>query len=355
MSKLTNLMFLVAALTGCATDGGEGPGPGPGGDGLPEMTDGVSTLSGFSEAGYVDGPRGTARFANPVNVAYGPDGMVYVADFDNGKIRVVDPEDGSTSTTIAKQGFQRPFGMTFAADGALYVSTDRDPEGGHSLMSGTIWRIDTETGNAMPVAVGIGRPRGIAALSNGQIAAVDYSHHVVQLVDPASGQVTPLAGSWDAKGMANGAGEAAKFSTPYGVVEKDGNLIVADYDNNRLRQVSLDGTVTTLVGDAGAGFADGAMGSAKFNKPQGLAIADNGDIFVSDLENYRIRRISGSNVETIAGSGSAGWEDSDDRLAAKLYGLEGLSVTPDGAKVFVADGGRGENVPYNFIRSIKLK
>jgi DNA-binding beta-propeller fold protein YncE len=96
------------------------------------------------------------------------------------------------------------------------------------------------------------------------------------------------------------------------------------------------------------------MGTARFNRPQGLAIDDSGRIYVSDLDNFRVRRINGSAVETIAGSGEGGFADADDRLAAELYGLEGITVKPDGSRVFVADGGRGEDVPFNRIRIVKL-
>jgi hypothetical protein len=67
-----------------------------------------------------------------------------------------------------------------------------------------------------------------------------------------------------------------------------------------------------------------------------------------------VRKLAGGTVETVAGNGTAGYADSDDPLAAQLYGLEGLGVTPDGSTVFVADGGRGEAVPYNRVRSVKL-
>lgn len=354
MSKLTSTFVLVVAgLAGCATQGG-GDDTGDDGGDFPGFTNGVSTLSGHSEAGYVDGKRGEARFANPVNVAYGPDGMVYVADFDNGKIRVVDAESGATSTTISKEGFKRPFGMAFASDGTLYVTTDDDPMGGHSPMTGTIWRIDVDSREAMPIAQGIGRPRGIAVLPTGQLAISDYQHHVIQIVNPASGAVSPLAGTWDAKGMVDGVGGAARFASPYGLAVVDGKLVVADFENHRLREIGLDGSVRTIAGAGTAGFADGAMGTAQFNRPQGLAVAENGDLYVSDTENFRIRVIRGDSVETIAGDGQPGYIDSDDRLASQLYGLEGVSVRPDGGMVFVADGGRGENVPYNRVRSIKL-
>ena len=97
------------------------------------------------------------------------------------------------------------------------------------------------------------------------------------------------------------------------------------------------------------------MATAKFSHPQGIAIAANGDIYITDIDNYRVRRISGDTVETIAGNGEGGYVDSDDRLAAELYGLEGLSVSPDGAMVYVADGDRGDDLPFHRVRSIKMQ
>jgi DNA-binding beta-propeller fold protein YncE len=178
---------------------------------------------------------------------------------------------------------------------------------------------------------------------------------VIQLLDPATGALVPLAGAWDVKGMVEGVASAARFSTPYGVAVVNGTIIVADFDNNRLRSVGLDGTVTTLAGAGTAGFADGAAASARFNKPQGVAADAAGTIYVTDLDNFRVRRITGGTVDTIAGNGTGGFLDSDDRLGSMLYGLEGLGVSPDGAMVFVADGGRGEDVPYNRVRSVKLR
>ena len=350
LSMKSNLAFLLTALVGCAADPGPGGGDDTGGDDAPPLTNGVSTLAGAAEPGYVDGPRGTSRFANPVNVAYGPDGLLYVADFDNNKVRVVDPDDGNTTTLVDQVGFKRPFAIAFD-DGIMYVSTDNDSAGGHNLMSGSIWRVDTGSGEATVIAEKIGRPRGMAVLPDGRIAFSDYMHHVVQLLDPGTGQITPLAGTWDVKGMTDGVG--GTFSTPYGVAAVDGELLVADFDNNRVRVVTLDGNVSTYAGAGAAGFQDGTMSAALFDKPQGV-VATSAGVYVTDLGNYRIRKLSGDSVATVAGSGEGGFLDSDDRLAAQLFGLEGMSATPDGSMLFVADGGRGENVPYNRVRSIKM-
>jgi len=334
-------------------DGGTGDGGAGSDDGDLPFTNGVSTLAGMATAGYVDGPRKIAQFSNPVNVAY-RNGMLYVADFDKGKLRVIDTATHVTSTVIAMPAFQRPFGLAFAGDGTLYVSTDNDQAGNHTATSGTIWKVDVGAHTATVVANAIGRPRGLTVLPDGRIAAADFLHQVIELVAPDTGRVTLIAGAWDVRGTADGAGAIARFSAPYGIaVRGDGKLIVMDHDNNRIRLVGLDGTTTTLAGTT-AGEKDGALGEAKFSSPQGVSVAANGDVFITDLGNFRVRRIAGDHVDTIAGNGTGGYVDSDDRLAAEFYGLEGLAVVPDGSMAYVADGSRGDPLPYNRVRQIKL-
>ena len=356
----------LAALVGCATNGGGDDdvtgdgGVDPGGDRPPVTEKGVSTLAGWSDPGYLDGNRQVNLFNNPVSCAVGPDGNVYVADFDNGKLRVVDG-NGNAGTVISKQGFSRPFGLAFVGD-TLYVGTDNDCNGQHDpaennlQRSGAIWQVDVGAKTATCLADQIGRPRGLAALSDGRLAVADYAHHVIRIFDPSTRAMSPLAGTYDAKGFADATGPAAMFDQPYGIVQRDdGKLVIADWNNNRIRVVGLDGAVATLGGST-AGFADGGMAGAKFNHPQGLAIADNGDLLLTDTDNFRVRRISadGANITTLAGTGMGGVKDSETALDAQFYGLEGVCVAPDGNTVYIADGNRGEDMPYNRIRIIKL-
>ena len=342
-ARITDAGGNVGVVDAAPPDAGDTP--------PPAFTLGTSTLAGRAFPGDVDGARDVARFANPVNVAY-HNGSVYVADFDNHKIRVIDAATHETITLIAQPGFERPFGLAFAADGTLFISTDNDQNGGHSAMSGSIWRVAPGTHSAVLVAAAIGRPRGLAVLPDGRLAATDYVHHVVELIDPGTGAVTPLAGAWDQPGSVNDSGGSARFAAPYGlVVRGDGALVLADFDNHKLRVVTLAGAVTTLAG-GGPGFQDGDLASAMFRQPQGVALADNGDLFVTELGNNRIRRITGTAVSTVAGNGTAGYLDHDDPLASELYGLEGIAVVPDGSMLYVADGGRGDLVPFNRVRQV---
>jgi DNA-binding beta-propeller fold protein YncE len=341
----------MVALAACAE---QGSGNGNGDGGLPPFTNGVSTLSGSSEPGFVDGARGTARFSNPVNVAFGPDGKIYVADFDNGKIRVV-TSDGTTSTLIAQKGFARPFGLAFAGS-TLYVTTDNNNTGRHVIgKSGSVWKVGPGQTTATEIIDSIGMPRGIAVLSDGRLALADYENHVIELLDPSSAQLTVLAGAFGSAGFVDAAGGAARFAAPTAILQRgDGKLVVVDTNNNLLRTVGADGSVTTMAGTGQSGFADGAMTTGMFNKPEGITQDKNGVLYIADTGNHRVRRINGSTLDTIAGDGNAGWSDNDDPHQAEFFGLEGLSVTPDGSMVYVADGNRGENQPHNFIRQIKL-
>lgn len=363
-TKLVLSLGLAAVAGGCGVAGGGGMG-GDGGeqpDGdRPLITDkGVSTLCGWTMPGYKDGNRQVNLFNNPVNVAVGPDGTVYVADFDNGKLRSCDGI-GNSTTVIAKTGFSRPFGLAFAGN-TLYVSTDRDCNGQADdatstlRAKGAIWKVDVGAKTATCLMDNLGRPRGLAALKDGRLAVADYAHHTISIFDPNSRTVTPLAGTRDAAGAADGVGAAATFNVPYALAQRaDGKLVVTDWGNNRIRLVGMDGAVSTIGGST-AGFADGGMSGAQFNHPQGLSMASNGDIFITDQDNFRVRKISadGSNITTIAGTGTGGFKDSETPSQAQFYGLEGLSVSSDGKTVYVADGNRGEPMPYNAVRVIKL-
>ena len=88
--------------------------------------------------------------------------------------------------------------------------------------------------------------------------------------------------------------------------------------------------------------------------PQDLAIDSQGNVFVSDSGNHRIRRISmNGKVETVAGDGTAGFKDGDG-IKSRFFGQEGIDVTADGKTLYVADGTGGEPQPYNRVRKITL-
>ncbi len=118
--------------------------------------------------------------------------------------------------------------------------------------------------------------------------------------------VTTLAGI-SSPGLSDGTGVTARFNGPLGItIDKDDNIIVADFRNARIRKVTQDGQVTTIAGSS-QGFANGYVSYARFYGPAGVAIDKAGNIFVADYANHRIRKIAPDGaVTTIAGSGKYG-------------------------------------------------
>ncbi|AIE84664.1 hypothetical protein [Fimbriimonas ginsengisoli] len=327
----------AASLAGCGGSGSSGQPQPP------------SEVFGSSESGLVNGDLTTARFSNPVNVAAAPDGTVYVCDFDNDAVRKISPT-GIVSTLTTQANFSTPFGIALTSTGRLFVETDRNDTGQKDATTGTVWEINTTTGVPTVVARNLGRPRGLTALADGRLACGDLGNSTVYLLDPATGAKTFLAGKTGTPGFANGNGVNAQFDRPYGIaVMHDGSLLVADQNNNRLRRVTLTGDVTTFAGTGAAGALNTAVANATFNHPQGVTIAPNGTIYLTDNGNHLIRRISNGQVSTFAGNGVAGFADGVG-AAAEFFGIEGLNISPNGQTLWVADGNNGDGGPFNHVR-----
>ena len=322
----------------------------------PPLGEGLATLAGTASAGRIDGDRDHALFNNPVNVIVTADGDVLVADFDNSLIRRVTPEgDVSTISQAPAAGvFARPFGLALAGEW-LYIQTDGNSMGQTSGAGAALWRMPAEGGAPELVRDTFGRARGLVALGDGRLAAAFYQQHVVQIYDPAGNTLTPLAGLSGAPDDVDGQGASARFNQPYDLVQlADGSLLVADFGNHRLRRVDLDGNVACHGGTGVAGADDGPLATATFSAPQGLASDEAGNIYVTDTGSYLVRRISPEgDVVTIAGDGSPGYGDSEEPRSGRLHGIEGMDVGADGY-LYVADGTRGEDVPYHRVRRLSL-
>jgi sugar lactone lactonase YvrE len=188
-------------------------------------------------------------------------------------------------------------------------------------------------------------PFGIAVASDGSVYVADAGEaNRIRKVTP-QGEVLTVAGGHE--GYADGAGAAASFNTPSALaLDGAGNLYVADTGNNRIRRVASDGNVTTLAGDGTAGFRDGTAGapndvagSAQFDAPVGVAVDKDGNVYVADTYNDRVRLITkDGRVKTIAGAGSPGYADGD-ALSAALFDTPCGIVVSEAGEVFVADTG----------------
>jgi DNA-binding beta-propeller fold protein YncE len=196
------------------------------------------------------------------------------------------------------------------------------------------------TDNAAPAQARFHNPFGVAVDRRGNIYVADAGDsNRIRKIAAEGAAVTTLAGG--AEGFADGAGGAASFNTPSALaIDANGNLYVADTSNNRIRKVTPEGVVTTIAGDGTAGARDGAAYSAQFNAPIGVAVDARGErIYVADTYNDRIRLITTTDgqVTTIAGGSAPGYADGAGSGA--LFDTPCALVANADGELFIADTG----------------
>ncbi|HEY0504007.1 MAG TPA: NHL repeat-containing protein [Lysobacter sp.] len=221
----------------------------------------LQLLAGDGVQGLRDGAAAQARFADPWGVAVARDGTVVVADAgDSNRIRAI-RRDGSVATLAG---------------------------GGEGFVDG------------VGVAARFHTPSGIALDDAGNLYVADTGNHAIRKVTP-QGVVSTLAGD-GTPGFRDGPGAQARFDGPIGVaVGRDGRVYVADTYNDRIRVIAIDGTVTTLAGGDRPGDVDGPGAMARFDTPTGVAVDAMDRVYVADLRNDAIRRITpGGDVGTVA-------------------------------------------------------
>ena len=272
---------------------------------LPDGT--VTTIAGGNGRGVRDGPRDTAQFADPEDVAIAPDGSIYVVDSRGHRLRKVAP-DGSVTTLV-----------------------------GSGPIDGRGASVDGPVAEAM-----LASPKAIAIDDFGDIYVVEYQGRI-RRISP-SGWVSTYAGA-AGPGYRDGPASRAQFRNLLAVdVDADGNLYVVDsWDGGPLaiRKIDTRGMVETLYRDPHAGRG-GTLAHAL-----GLAVSDRGVIYIANTGRHQIVRLTGAgNLRAVAGTGQPGYTNGAlDRATFNLPGA--IALTGDGALV-VADEGN------NVIRRVPL-
>ena len=223
----------------------------------------VSTLAGqVLVIGSANGTGTNAQFSYPSGVAIDSFGNIYVADFSNDTIRKITPAGVVTT----------PYGQAGVAG-----STDN---------TGTAARFNT--------------PNSVATDSANNLYVADSGNNTIRKIT-STGVVSTLAGRAGRTGSTDSTiGSSARFNSPQGVaVDSAGNVYVADAGNNTIRKVTPAGAVTTLAGTAGtAGYADGTGAAARFNGPLSVAVDSSGNVYVADIYNFVVRKISTAGAVT---------------------------------------------------------
>jgi len=189
--------------------------------------------------------------------------------------------------------------------------------------------------NGTGTAASFNNPFGTAVDAAGNVYVADFRNNLIREISPA-GAVTTLAGS-GAAGRTNGTGTAASFSLPADVaVDAAGNVYVADYANALIRKISPAGVVTTLAGSGTTGSANGTGTAASFYEPTGVTVDAAGNVYVADAGNNLIREISPAGVVTTLAGGGAGGSTNGTGTAASFYNPNGVAVDAAG-NVYVAE------------------
>lgn len=306
------------------------------------------------------GPATAAGLSAPVGVALDPAGGFVIADSENARVRRVNqagvigtaagsgqaatPNDGGLATDA---GLSLPQGIAVSSAGIIYVA-DR---GNHRVRQITRdGKISTIAGNGdtgfsgdggLGSTAKLGYPAGLAVDAAGALYIADRSNHRVRKVD-GRGVITTFAGN--GSGGYSGDGTLATNASllfPTGVgVDSTGRVLIADSGNNVVRRVELNGNITTVAGNGSGGFSgDGGQAlRAQFSNPSGVAVDISGNIYVTDTNNRRIRKITPSGViSTFAGSGVDG-PSLDNIPAVQASLISPIGITTDLAgNVYFAD------------------
>ena len=223
--------------------------------------------------------------------------------------------------------FADPFGVVVDKAGNLYVADGGDnnsirkigPDGVSTTFAGAV----EGYADGLGIAASFNTPSGLAIDGAGNLYVADTGNNAIRKITP-DGKVSTLAGDGMA-GSRDGVGAAARFNGPIGVaVDNEGVVYVTDTYNDRIRRIAPNGDVTTIAGGGRAGQADGPAAQALFDLPTGVAVAANGDLYIADTGNHAIRKLGKDGVVATFAQAQEG------ERASLLFSPVALALTADG-------------------------
>jgi hypothetical protein len=326
----------------------------------------ISTIAGvFVSYGYGGdgGPATAAKLGNPVQAVTDGAGNVYIADFSNFRIRKINTAgvittvagigtyahsgDGGPATAA---GISYPRSLAIDGLGNLYICEVADSLGSWVRKVDAAGIITTIAGNGTQGFGGDGGPAsaaifdyaiGLAADVAGNLYIADINNHRIRKID-TSGMITTITGNGTPGNSGDGGdATAAELNAPFAIAVDDiGNVYISDPGNINVRKVSAAGIITTLAGDSIAGYSGdgGPATAAELRTPMGVAVDVDGNVYIADAENTRIREINTSGIiTTVAGDGWAGYGgDGGPATAAELDMPQGVAVDVAG-NMYIAD------------------
>ncbi|MFB3850990.1 MAG: fibronectin type III domain-containing protein [Acidobacteriota bacterium] len=334
------------------------------------FVNGSGTIEGF--AGRISSPDGDlgrlTKLNYPGGIAYDPSGNLYICDKGNNVIRMVDAVSG-VSTIIAGTGdggyngdnipatsalLSYPYGVAVDNSYNVYIA---------DTYNGRIRKIDSSTGlistvagtgnwgyngdNIPATSADLSYPIDVAVDSNGNIFIADYNNQRIRKVDASTGLITTIAGTGN--GGYNGdniLATSAYLNYPYGVsIDSDGNVFIADTDNSRIRKVDNSGIITTIAGLGGCGWGEDNIPAVNsyLCYPMDVIVDSSNNIYIAEWGYRRARRIDGGTgiITTVAGNGWYRYSgEGYPPTSASFEGVASLAINPSG-QLAISDSENG--------------
>ncbi len=364
MVQFTVCVLTLGLLAGLMPFGNERAYAGTGGE--------IDTVAGGEYGDLVDVPAVGATLSSPSAVTIDVYGNLYIADTGNNRVKKVDAVTKNISIVAGagagplgynfsgdggpalNAAMRSPAGVAVDADGNLYIADKYNNRIRKVDFSSGIGIITTVAGtgendfsgdNGPADEAELSSPSGVAIDGDGNLYIADTSNHRIRKVDAVTKIITTVAGasSYGTFYGDGGPAVAAELNEPSAIATDSlGNLYIADTYNNRIRKVdAVTKIISTVAGSTSVDGFDGDGGpaqEARLNEPEGVALDSDGNLYISDTDNNRIRKVLRNGIiMTIAGTGAAGYSgDVGPGIQAELDTPSGITLD-SGGNLYIAD------------------